>query len=128
MTLTCYDAGTGRVPVPATPDAAPGDGSRYTCSVMWILRSTEPDLSFRLLPGEIRTIGRATGAQFVVDAPLVSRVHCRLASSAEGVLTVEDLGSTNGTYVNDCRVEQPTPLQAADTLRVGRVAFEVSRS
>ncbi|MCC7177276.1 MAG: FHA domain-containing protein [Acidobacteria bacterium] len=95
---------------------------------MWILRSTEPDFSFRLLPGEIRTIGRATGAQFVVDAPLVSRVHCRLTSSPEGALTVEDLGSTNGTYVNDRRVEHPTPLAPSDTLRVGRVAFEVLRS
>ncbi|MGE0460382.1 MAG: FHA domain-containing protein [Vicinamibacterales bacterium] len=95
---------------------------------MWILRSTEPDFSFRLLPGEIRTIGRATGAQFVVDAPLVSRVHCRLTLSPEGTLTVEDLGSTNGTYVNERRVDHPTTLAPSDTLRVGRVAFEVLRA
>jgi len=94
---------------------------------MWILRSTEPTFSFRLLPGETRTIGRATGAQFVVDAPLVSRVHCRLTLSPEGTLTVEDLGSTNGTYLNDRRVEHLTTLAPSDTLRVGRVAFEVSR-
>jgi S-DNA-T family DNA segregation ATPase FtsK/SpoIIIE len=95
---------------------------------MWMLRSAEPDLAFRLLPGDIRTIGRAAGAQFVVDAPLVSRVHCRLTLSPEGTLTVEDLGSTNGTYVNGRRVEHPTSLQPADTLKVGRVEFEVSRS
>jgi len=94
---------------------------------MWLIRSSVPALSFRLLPGDIRTIGRAAGAQFIVDAPLVSRVHCRLTLSAAGDLTVEDLGSTNGTYVNDRRVEHPTPLQAADTLKVGRVSFEVER-
>ena len=92
-----------------------------------MLRSSEPALAFRLLPGDIRTIGRAAGAQFIVDAPLVSRVHCRLTLSADGDLTVEDLGSTNGTYVNDRRVEHPTALQAADTLKVGRVIFAVER-
>jgi pSer/pThr/pTyr-binding forkhead associated (FHA) protein len=94
---------------------------------MWMLRSLDPALSFRLLPGDVRTIGRAPGAQFIVDAPLVSRVHCRLTLSPEGDLTVEDLGSTNGTYVNEQRVGQPTPLQSADTLKVGRVSFAVER-
>ncbi len=94
---------------------------------MWLLRSSEPALSFRLLPGDVRTIGRAAGAQFIVDAPLVSRVHCRLTSSADGDLTVEDLGSTNGTYVNDLRVEHPMTLQPTDTLKVGRVSFAIER-
>jgi pSer/pThr/pTyr-binding forkhead associated (FHA) protein len=94
---------------------------------MWMLRSSEPDLSFRLLPGDVRTIGRAAGVQFIVDAPLVSRVHCRLTLSPDGDLTVEDLGSTNGTYVNDLRVEHPTALQPADTLKVGRVSFAIDR-
>jgi hypothetical protein len=99
----------------------------HYCS-MWILRSSEPAFSFRLLPGDIRTIGRATGAQFVVDAPLVSRVHCRLTLSPAGELTVEDLDSTNGTFVNEQRVDAPTPLRPADTLTVGRVRFEVLRA
>jgi pSer/pThr/pTyr-binding forkhead associated (FHA) protein len=94
---------------------------------MWMLRSSEPALSFRLLPGEVRTIGRAPGVQFIVDASLVSRVHCRLTLSADDELTVEDLGSTNGTYVNDRRIEHPTPLQPADTLKVGRVTFAIER-
>lgn len=95
---------------------------------MWLIRSREPEVSFRLLPGDIRTIGRAPGAQFVVDAPLVSRIHCRLTAQADGGLLIEDLGSTNGTYVNGARVDGPTPLDAADTLKVGRVEFEVSRA
>ncbi len=95
---------------------------------MWILRSTDPECSFRLLPGEIRTIGRAAGAQFIVEAPLVSRVHCRLTLSPQGELTVEDLDSTNGTFVNDRKVDEAVPLQPADTLKVGRVVFEVLRA
>jgi pSer/pThr/pTyr-binding forkhead associated (FHA) protein len=94
---------------------------------MWLLRSSEPPFTFRLMPGDVRTIGRATGAQFIVDAPLVSRVHCRLTASADGHLTVEDLDSTNGTFVNEGRVEGPTVLQPSDTLTVGRVSFDVRR-
>lgn len=97
---------------------------------MWILQSTEPDelqLTFRLLPGDVRTIGRAAGAQFIVDAPLVSRVHCRLTLSSSGALQVEDLGSTNGTIVNDRLIAAATPLSQGDTLRVGRVAFAIER-
>jgi pSer/pThr/pTyr-binding forkhead associated (FHA) protein len=95
---------------------------------MWTLRSEEPAFSFRLLPGDIRTIGRATGAQFVVEAPLVSRVHCRLTCSMDGHLVVEDLGSTNGTFVDARRVEGSVTLAPGVTLTVGRVGFAVSRA
>ena len=54
---------------------------------MWLLEST-PDspstLLFRLLPGSIKTVGRAPRADFVVDAPLVSRLHCRLTLQSDG--------------------------------------------
>ncbi len=95
---------------------------------MWILRSLEPAFAFRLVPGDVRTIGRATGAQFVVEAPLVSRVHCRLTCASDGRLTVEDLGSTNGTYVDARRVEGTVPLAPGTTLTVGRVGFEVVKA
>lgn len=94
---------------------------------MWLLRSADPEFSFRLLPGDIRTIGRAPGVQFVLDAPLVSRVHCRLTASSEGALLVEDLDSTNGTFVNGARVEGPTMVTEADTLTLGRVSFAIAR-
>jgi pSer/pThr/pTyr-binding forkhead associated (FHA) protein len=95
---------------------------------MWILRSDEPAVSFRLLPGDIRTIGRAAGAQFVLEAPLVSRVHCRLTCAADGQLIVEDLGSTNGTFVDTERVTGAVPLRTGSTLTVGRVGLAVARA
>lgn len=90
---------------------------------MWILRTTSKDLpeqTFRLLPGAEKTLGRATGVDFILDAALVSRVHCRLAIAATGDLEVKDLDSTNGTWVNDERVEI-AHLKSGDRLRVGRV-------
>jgi len=99
---------------------------------MWILRgSAAPEaaaLVFRVRPGAVKTIGRARGVDFVVDAPLVSRVHCRLTSDAAGHLDVEDLESTNGTFVNDERLAAPTRLEAGDRLRVGRVELTVERA
>lgn len=73
-----------------------------------------------MLSGAVRTIGRSTGADFIVDAALVSRVHCRVSALPTGELEVRDLDSTNGTYVNGARVETAR-LASGDKLRVGRV-------
>ena len=95
---------------------------------LWIIetaRDAELPFTFRILPGKIKTIGRATGADFIVDAGMVSRVHCRLAATAESV-DVTDLDSTNGTYVNGLRVERAS-LKDGDELGIGRVTLRVSR-
>ncbi len=95
---------------------------------MWILtgRNGGRALRFRVPDGATRTVGRARGADFVIDAPLVSRVHCRLRAAPDA-LEVEDLASTNGTFVNDRRVQKQA-LSAGDRLRVGRVELQVERS
>jgi ABC transport system ATP-binding/permease protein len=97
---------------------------------MWILQSREePEpgaLTFRILPGSVKTVGRATRADFVVDAALVSRFHCRLTANKAGMLEVEDLRSTNGTFVNGERVERLV-LAEGDRVRVGRVELVVGR-
>jgi len=96
---------------------------------MWILQSAESGdgpLTFRLPPGAVKTVGRAPRADFVVDAALVSRLHCRLTAGTERV-EVEDLSSTNGTYVNDARVTR-AQLASGDRLRVGRIVLTVERA
>lgn len=92
---------------------------------MWILRSFEPDTTFRLKAGAVKTVGRAERADFVLDAALVSRLHCRLSAAADNVEVV-DLKSTNGTFVNGKRV-QKARLGDGDTLRVGRVTLTISQ-
>jgi len=96
---------------------------------MWILRTLtdeSPAQTFRLLPGAVRTLGRATGADFIVDAALVSRVHCRLTALPDGQLEVRDLESTNGTFVNGKRVEVAR-LSSGDRLQVGRMELVALR-
>jgi len=95
---------------------------------MWVLEavSSEQDpLAFRINQGSVKTIGRAPRADFILDRPLVSRIHCRL-EAGESSLDVIDLSSTNGIYVNGKRVKK-SPLAVGDTLRVGRVEFEIRK-
>src|SRR5687767_8404021 len=96
---------------------------------MWILRTIsdiEPEKTFRILAGAVKTVGRAVGADFIVDAPLVSRVHCRVTVLPEGDLEVRDLDSTNGTFVNGERVKTAR-LEPGDRLGVGRMELVVLR-
>jgi pSer/pThr/pTyr-binding forkhead associated (FHA) protein len=96
---------------------------------MWILRTTTeeiPEKVFRIVPGGVRTLGRAVGADFIVDAALVSRVHCRFTALADGGLELRDLDSTNGTFVNGQRVETAR-LAPGDRMQIGRVELVALR-
>ena len=91
----------------------------------WILQSgDEPAITLRVPPGAIKTIGRTARADFIVDAALISRLHCRLTADRSDQLVVEDLGSTNGTMVNGQKVDRVV-LRAGDRLTVGRVEFQI---
>ena len=93
---------------------------------MWILRRSDDQAStFRFPRGTSRTVGRAHGADFILDAALVSRLHCRLTAGDER-LEIEDLSSTNGTFVNGRRVKK-AHLGHGDRLRVGRVELTIEK-
>jgi hypothetical protein len=71
-------------------------------------------------------IGRSTpGAGSLGGDSEISRVHARVYRDASGQLMVEDLGSTNGTFVNGNRISSPTPLRPGDQLRVGQTTLGV---
>ena len=96
---------------------------------MWILQGSGKEANswtFRVTAGGIKTVGRAPRADFIVDAALVSRFHCRLEAGSD-TLDVIDLKSTNGTYVNDKRIERAR-LAIGDRLRVGRVELTIERA
>jgi len=70
------------------------------------------------------TVGRHPESDIFLNDVTVSRQHCRFFITDDG-LTIEDSGSTNGTYVNDARVDKAT-LQAGDEVVVGRFHFVVA--
>jgi pSer/pThr/pTyr-binding forkhead associated (FHA) protein len=71
------------------------------------------------------TVGRHPESDIFLNDVTVSRHHCRFVTSGD-VLTVEDSGSTNGTYVNDERVDS-AQLEAGDEVLIGRFHFVVAR-
>lgn len=77
--------------------------------------------------GEEVTLGRAPGCAVPLeDDTFTSSVHARVYYRA-GQLWLEDLGSTNGTWLNDERLDGPARLQRGDRVKVGSTILEVAR-
>ncbi|MCU1378856.1 MAG: hypothetical protein JWN29_1839 [Acidimicrobiales bacterium] len=70
------------------------------------------------------TMGRAAGCTVTLDDSYASQLHARVFRRDDG-LHVEDLGSTNGTYVNGKKVTAPLPINRGDRVKVGATVFEV---
>jgi ABC-type multidrug transport system ATPase subunit len=79
---------------------------------------TGPAASVDFKSGGTLVVGRDPAADIVLDTPNVSRLHARLERQKDGIL-VEDLGSTNGTWVNGRRISEATLVKPWDDLRVG---------
>ena len=60
------------------------------------------------------------------DDPVISRRHARVWRGADGQLTIEDLGSANGTFVNDERLDARRTLDLGDVIRVGKTVLQVT--
>ncbi|MCL1891595.1 MAG: FHA domain-containing protein [Coriobacteriia bacterium] len=72
-------------------------------------------------------VGRSPGADIVVTADYVSGSHARFCLIGED-LTVEDLGSTNGTYVNAAYIETPVVLKDGDLVSIGETSIRIRHS
>jgi len=100
--------------------AAPSPQPSGTSSRYWFAWN---ERTFVLSPGD-NLIGRNPECGVWVDAVGVSRRHARLRLDAEsGTVAIEDLGSMNGTFINETRVESPAALRDGDVVHVGPVAM-----
>lgn len=70
------------------------------------------------------TIGRAAGCQVTLDDTYISQLHARVSPVDAGIV-VEDLGSTNGTYLNRQRVTAPLLAGPGDQIQVGGIVMEL---
>lgn len=75
------------------------------------------------LDGEV-TLGRAAGCQITLDDTYASQIHARVFNR-DGQWLVEDLGSTNGTWLNRHKVSGPMVLQRGDRLQIGNTVLEL---
>jgi len=71
-------------------------------------------------------IGRGADAQIVLDDDYVSTRHARIAVSGDQWF-VEDLGSTNGTYIGTVRISQPTAISIGTQVRIGKTVLELRK-
>jgi pSer/pThr/pTyr-binding forkhead associated (FHA) protein len=96
--------------------------SRPGRRVVVVRSDTQSGLSFRI--GDSTVLGRSSEADVTLQDPYASEFHLRMSTS-DGRLTVHDLGSTNGTYVNGRRITTPTVLRRGDAVQVGKTVMEV---
>jgi len=91
-----------------------------------ILRHDAVELARVNLPAGEYVIGRSQDAQIFVNTPLISRLHARLIIDHDSIV-IEDLGSSNGTFVADLPIEQPTYLSPEHEVRLGDIVLEIRR-
>jgi diguanylate cyclase (GGDEF)-like protein len=76
-----------------------------------------------VLDGPHMSIGRLADTAVFIDNPSVSRRHAEIETSGE-VVVIRDLGSSNGTHVNETRISAPVPLKHGDLIRLGKVILK----
>jgi pSer/pThr/pTyr-binding forkhead associated (FHA) protein len=114
--------------VDRTPAATTGRPSVATTPARQSILLVQPDGS-KAFPYRLEgptTMGRAAECELRLDDTYVSQQHARIFDRA-GNWYVEDLGSTNGTFVNEQRLVAPAMLTPGDTVRVGTTKVELRR-
>ncbi len=120
-------AGRGLVPEEDEPAARDGrgvaldlrSGVRPRLEVVAAL-GQEPGASVEIL--DSATLGRSPTADVRIDDPYASSAHARIFPRGQ-FMYIEDMGSTNGTYLNGRQLKKPEQLKVADTIRIGDTEY-----
>ncbi len=94
---------------------------------MFYLYLTAPGMAAQkiALDRAVTTLGRSSANDLPIADKMLSRQHARIIRDGNGVLTIEDLGSRNGTYVNGERIVSVHPLKSGDRVTIGGVTLKV---
>ncbi len=94
-------------------------------SLGYLVRMNGPQQETRLeIPGPICVLGRSSSANIVLDEEAVSKQHARMTHTGEGFL-IEDLDSSNGTFVNGKRIHAKQEVEPGDLVRLGPVILKL---
>lgn len=104
----------------------PAKARRAAKAELTVLRVLEPAelVATHALASEM-TMGRAPGCTIVVDDTYVSQLHARVFKADDGWY-VEDIGSTNGTFLNGDQLTSSRPVRRGDRIQLGNAVMEVS--
>ena len=118
------DEGDGRTVVLTKVEAAPVQELVQGDACIVLLHPPGPDIGRRTsLTGETYVVGRENDADLIINRSAVSRHHARLVRDKRGHWSVEDLNSTNGSFVNEERAASQ-PLRDGDQVRFGDAIFK----
>lgn len=109
---------------PAQP-AVPGPSKRKKKRDLpqLVVLAADRNLGAKYMLGDDLLIGRAPDSGIVIDDTYASQQHARIFLN-EGSFMVEDLGSTNGTYVNGRKISYPLELRPDDRIKIGKTVFQ----
>jgi pSer/pThr/pTyr-binding forkhead associated (FHA) protein len=110
-----------RQPRPARPSRAGRGSPRVLVVTAGALKGTSLDLAQQQI-----TLGRANDATLVLNDDYASSRHARIFPQ-DGQWIVEDLGSTNGTYLDRQKVTRPMPVPLGVPIRIGKTVLELRR-
>jgi hypothetical protein len=115
----------GAAPAPARRGKAAKKPRRGSPTHLVVVEGENPGTRAELADAPL-LIGRGTDAAIKLDDDYVSTRHARVAASGDEWF-VEDLGSTNGTYVGSVRITQPTTIGLGVPVRVGKTVLELRK-
>lgn len=116
---------TARPRVPQPKPARPTRRSRHTPSRLVVTEGALAGTTLRLGDRPI-TIGRASDSTLVIDDDYASSRHAQLVPH-DGEWMLEDMGSTNGTFLGHGKVGRPTPVAVGTPIRIGKTVLELRR-
>ncbi|MFJ1605287.1 FHA domain-containing protein [Streptomyces sp. NPDC088253] len=113
----------------AAPPSGGGGGGRQRRGAPTKLVVSEGTLTGTTvaLQGQTITLGRAHDSTIVLDDDYASSRHARIYPDRDGQWIVEDLGSTNGTYLDRSRLTTPTPVPLGAPIRIGKTVIELRK-
>lgn len=120
-------AKAGPATAAAAADASVANRSRRGVPTRLVVTSGSLTGTSVPLTGVQITLGRAHDSTIVLDDDFASSRHARIYPDASGQWIVEDLGSTNGTYLDRTKLNAPTPVPLGVPIRIGKTALELKK-
>lgn len=124
------DTGRRAAPRQAPPpqrQQAAGGGRRRNAPTKLVVTEGSLTGTTVALQGQTITLGRAHDSTIVLDDDYASSRHARIYPDRDGQWIVEDLGSTNGTYLDRTRLTTPTPIGPGSPIRIGKTVIELRK-
>ncbi|CAL9491929.1 FHA domain-containing protein [Streptomyces sp. DH-12] len=115
-----------QAPPPQRQQAGGGRRGRNTPTKLVVTEGTLTGTTVAL-QGQTITLGRAHDSTIVLDDDYASSRHARIYPDRDGQWIVEDLGSTNGTYLDRTRLTTPTPIALGAPIRIGKTVIELRK-